>query len=86
MLDNKYLVVKGAENINNEELLSLATDYFKDFDYIVGDYAYSKLRLKGFNSKTNSNFKEYNDTIFIFSSISIFAEFDCVAPIPLAIT
>ena len=37
------------------------TDYFDDFDYIVGDIAYGKLRLKGFNSKTNKNFKELND-------------------------
>ena len=27
------------------------TDYFNDFDYILGDYSYEKLRLKGFYKK-----------------------------------
>ena len=31
------------------------SDYFYDYDYIVGDIAYSKLRLKGFyDEKTNT--------------------------------
>lgn len=36
------------------------TDYFNDFDYILGDWSYGKLRLKGFCDKQNSNRKEYN--------------------------
>lgn len=36
------------------------TDYFNDFDYILGDWSYGKLRLKGFCDKQNSNHKEYN--------------------------
>ena len=36
-----------------ESVVSKATDYFEPFDYIVGDWAYSKLRLKGFYNKTN---------------------------------
>ena len=35
--------------------------YYKDYDYIVGDIAYSKLRLKGFNKKDNKNFNKYNN-------------------------
>ena len=31
------------------------------YDYIVGDIAYSKLRLKGFNNKSNKNFNKIND-------------------------
>lgn len=44
-----------------EEVQEKLTDYFDDFDYILGDYAYGKLRLKGFNTKENKNFKVYND-------------------------
>lgn len=47
---------------NEEEFLSKCTDYFSDFDYIVGDIAYGKLRLKGFNEKNNKNFKSINDS------------------------
>ena len=58
----KYQVMKNnKEAIDIEELSSKLTDYFDDFDYIVGDIAYGKLRLKGFNSKTNKNFKDIND-------------------------
>ena len=43
-----------------EEFVSLFTDYFYDFDYIVGDYAYSKLRLKGFYDDNNKKCKDLN--------------------------
>ena len=42
------------------EFESLFTEYFYDFDYIVGDYAYSKLRLKGFYNDNNKKCKDYN--------------------------
>ena len=60
--NNKYQVIKtNIEKLEMEELQDKLTDYFDDFDYIVGDYAYSKLRLKGFNKKENPNFKNIND-------------------------
>ena len=60
--NRKYQVLENVKDaINIEELAEKITDYFDDFDYIVGDIAYGKLRLKGFNSKTNKNFKELND-------------------------
>ncbi len=60
--DRKYQILKNIKDaIRIEELAEKMTEYFNDFDYIVGDYAYGKLRLKGFNSKTNKNFKEFND-------------------------
>lgn len=37
------------------------TDYFYDFDYILGDYAYNKLRLKGFCDKSNPRYNKIND-------------------------
>ena len=37
------------------------TDYFDDFDYIVGDWAYGKLRLKGFCKKENKRYRPIND-------------------------
>lgn len=57
-----YQVMRNVkEALNVSELEEKLTDYFDDFDYIVGDIAYGKLRLKGFNSKTNKNFKPIND-------------------------
>lgn len=58
----KYEVIKNVKDaINIEEIESKLTEYFDDFDYIVGDIAYSKLRLKGFNNNSNKNFKPIND-------------------------
>ena len=60
--NRKYQVLNNYKDaIDIEELSLKITEYFDDFDYIVGDIAYGKLRLKGFNSKTNKNFKDYND-------------------------
>lgn len=61
--NNKYKLIKDErEAFNEEEFRSRYTDYFKDYDYIVGDIAYSKLRLKGFNDKTNKNYNKFNDS------------------------
>jgi len=58
----KYKIVKDKEKAYVEEdFIHRCTDYFNEFDFIVGDYAYGKLRLKGFNNKNNKNFKPIND-------------------------
>ena len=50
----KYDVVENCKDaINIESIEKLVTDYFDDFDYIVGDWAYGKLRLKGFYDSSN---------------------------------
>lgn len=60
--NQKYLVMREERDaIDLEALEKGLTDYFLDFDYVVGDWAYGRLRLKGFNSKTNPRFKEIND-------------------------
>lgn len=58
----KYHVIKDYKDaVDIEVLKEKITDYFNDFDYIVGDWAYGKVRLKGFNNKSNKNFKPIND-------------------------
>lgn len=37
------------------------TDFFELYDYIVGDWAYGKLRLKGFCNKKNKFYKKINN-------------------------
>ena len=62
-INNKtYEVIKNEKDAIDEEVLKEAiTEYFENFDFIVGDWAYGKLRLKGFNDKSNKNFKPIND-------------------------
>lgn len=62
-IDNKdYEIIEDVRNgFNEEELRDKLTDYFLPFDYIVGDWAYGKLRLKGFYDSKCKNCKNYNN-------------------------
>ena len=60
--NKKYeLITNYKDAFELEEFLNKCTDYFYDFDYIVGDIAYSKLRLKGFYDETSKKVKDYNN-------------------------
>lgn len=59
---NKYELITNHKNgFDKDDFISKCTDYFDDYDYIVGDIAYNKLRLKGFYESTNSKVKSLND-------------------------
>ena len=56
--ENKYEIIKEYKNgFDKEEFINKCTDYFYDFDYVVGDWAYDKLRLKGFYEDDNKKAK-----------------------------
>lgn len=60
--NNTYEIEKNErECFNIEEFKEKVTDYFFDFDYIFGDYAYDKLRLKGYYSSKNSKVTDINN-------------------------
>ena len=60
--DITYEVIKNEKDAIDEELLKeKITDYFDSYDYIFGDWAYGKVRLKGFNDKNNKGYKPIND-------------------------
>lgn len=60
--DRKYYLLEDYKNGFEINIVSeKLTDYFSYFDYIVGDWSYGKLRLKGFCKKANNNRKEIND-------------------------
>ncbi len=65
LLDNNYKVTKGKENFDYEEVNSLFTDYFQDYDYVLGDYSYGKIRLKGFYDSNNKKAKKLNDIKYL---------------------
>ncbi len=43
------------------EVESKLTEYFDAYDYILGDWSYGKLRLKGFCDKSNTIHNNIND-------------------------
>ena len=67
---NKYEIITDyREGYQKEDFLNRYTDYFKDYDYIVGDWAYGKLRLKGFYEDNN---KKSNKTIDLSIIVCVF--------------
>lgn len=52
-------------------------DYFDNYDYILGDYAYDKLRLKGFYKKENKNVNKTNNFEEIKKYIDDYCSFGC---------
>ena len=77
-LEKEYELIKNYKNsFNKEEFLALVTDYFLDYDYIVGDYSYSKLRLKGFCNKDNQKFNKINDFNNLDNYIKDNCAYDC---------
>ncbi len=60
--NNTYELIKDYKNgFDYEAVKERYTEYFDSYDYILGDWAYGKLRLKGFCTKKNKNFKPIND-------------------------
>ena len=60
--NNEYELIKDYKNAFDYEIVKQKyTEYFEDYDYILGDWAYGKLRLKGFCDKNNPKYKDIND-------------------------
>ena len=78
LLDQNYLVFRNEKDgFVLEEVEKVITDYFLDYDYILGDWSYGKLRLKGFNSRTNPNFKDINDIDKVDDYLKNYCSYGC---------
>ena len=78
LFDEEYDIVKDEHEVFNlEEATSLATDYFKPYDYIFGDYSYGKLRLKGFYDDKNKNANKINNLCYLDEYIKDYCAYNC---------
>lgn len=76
--NNKYeLITNKKEAFDYDYFMEMCTDYFYDYDYIVGDIAYSKLRLKGFYDSDNKKVKKINDIKYLEDYLTNYCAFDC---------
>ena len=74
----KYEIVTDyREGFQKEDFIHRYTDYFTDYDYVVGDWAYGKLRLKGFNEKGSKNYKKLNDISMLDEYIEKYCAYGC---------
>lgn len=59
--NNNYIISKGNKDLFDYEIVKeYFTSYFDNYDYILIDEAYNKIRLKGFCDKDNKNANKYN--------------------------
>lgn len=57
------LITDYKEAFSFSDVESKMTDYFNDYDYVVGDWSYGSLRLKGFCKKENKKHNKINSYI-----------------------
>lgn len=73
-----FEVIKDDDRVFNlEEVSSLLTEYFEVYDYVLGDYSYSKLRLKGFYEDNNKKATNINKYSLIDGYINNYCAFGC---------
>ena len=61
---NEYKLIRNDEDCFDKDLIQeriAETDYFDKYDYIMGDFAYDKVRLKGYYNSKNKNVTPIND-------------------------
>ena len=76
--NNEYELVEDYKNgFDYDEVKSKYTDYFYDYDYIVGDWAYGKLRLKGFYNSDNKKCNEVNNFSNYKKYINDYCAYEC---------
>jgi len=76
--DETYELIKDYKNaFELEQVKEKYTEYFKPYDYILGDWSYGKLRLKGFCDKTNKKFNQINDFNTVEKYIKENCAYDC---------
>ncbi len=74
----KYKIIENYKNGFDEKVLrEKMTDYFIDFDYVVGDWSYGSLRLKGFCKNNNKIFNKINDYQFKDNYLKDFCSTEC---------
>ena len=79
LLDNQEweLIENYKDGFEEDALREKYTDYFENYDYIIGDWSYGKLRLKGFCKKINKMCNRNNDIKFKDEYIKELCSYDC---------
>ena len=72
--NNKYELIKDYKSgFDLKKFIDHYTDYYDDYDYIVGDIASDKFRLNGFYASNSKKVKSIND----YKNLDKYLEDDC---------
>lgn len=76
--EKKYELIKNyRDGFSLEDVQNRMTDYFDEYDYVLGDWAYGKLRLKGFYKKDNKKVTKINNIEDLDDYIKNNCAYDC---------
>ena len=76
--DIEYEVVENyKDGLEIDKLTELLTEYFDNYDYILGDWSYGHLRLKGFCDKQNKIKNQINDYEKVHDYIKNYCAYEC---------
>ena len=76
--ENNYEIMENyKDGFEIDAVKEKYTDYFDDFDYILGDWSYGKIRLKGFCDRTNKKCRRINDIKFKDNYIKDLCSYEC---------
>ena len=71
-----YKILRNDDNcLSKENLDEKITDYFDNFDYIMGDFSYDKVRLKGYNYSNNEKTTSINDIKYLDDYINNYCNY-----------
>jgi len=72
---NYEIIRDDNDCFNKDDIVEKVTDYFEPYDYIFGDYAYEKVRLKGYYESNNKNVTKINDIKYLDDYIENYCSF-----------
>lgn len=76
--EKEYQLIQDYKNgFDIDVVTERLTEYFDEYDYVFGDWAYGKLRMKGFCKKENPNFNNSNDYNTLDQYIKDYCAFEC---------
>lgn len=78
-INGKNYVLEKNENegFNQEEVNNKITEFYDVYDYIVGDWAYGKLRLKGFYNENHKKVRDYNSIKYLEKYLNEYCAYGC---------
>lgn len=71
------LVTNYKDGYDDSAVNEKITEYYEAYDYIVGDWSYGKLRMKGFCDKGNKIHTNINDYGLVEDYIKKYCSFEC---------
>ena len=76
--DIEFEVIENyKDGLEIDKVSELLTDYFDNYDYILGDWSYGHLRLKGFCTKENKINNKINDYDNVHDYIKKYCAYEC---------